>query len=356
MGMLRWIAAAAVLFLIGLTVPVIYIETSCRAKPVRSVFVSRILDERFLRPESNSYLSYPRWQIAYTHDHFAKTLESDDESSFNYLRAVIDFWSSFCAANRLAMRHGADDAGVRGALHLTGIGFTTHMAFKALYEETLGQIFANFRGQEKTAQDRYVADTAADYAAFLKDGNWSDYDFEQAAQGLWAQPLTGSAREWERRLAIGLEWQVKAVLASIRSALFGRSDAAASQIPRLSVGSGLSAEEFAAVNGVQVAQTGPELSIIELPNDERFTSTILEILSKGGAFLEVAGNDDILLSFVRSDNVGGSLPFNYPAVWRAPRAGYDDERILFSAKVTDLAPIVGLFADDGFQLERIYNY
>ncbi len=356
MGLLRWIAAAAVLFLIGLAVPVIYLETSCRAKPVRSVFVSRILDEKFHRPETNSYLSYPRWQIAYSHDHFAKTLETDDEGSFNYLRAVIDFWSSFCSANRLAMRHGADDIGERVALHLKGIGFTTHMAFKALYEETLGQIFANVRGQAKTPQDRYVADTAADYAAFLKHGNWSDYDFEQAARGLWAQPLTGSSRGWERRLAIGLEWQVKAVLASLSSALFGGSDDVFGQIPRLSVGSGLSAEEFASVNGVQVAQTGPEMSIIELPEDERFTSTILEILSKGGTLLEIAGNDDILISFVRPDNVGGPLPFNYPAVWRAPRAGYGDERVLFSAKVSNLGPIIGLFSDDGLQLERIYTY
>ncbi|MEP3279469.1 MAG: hypothetical protein ABJN26_08775 [Stappiaceae bacterium] len=355
-GLLRWIAAVAILFLIGLAIPVIYIETSCRAKPVRSVFVSRILDEQFHGPEAGSYLSFPQWQIAYTYDQFAKTLEGSDENTFNYLRAVIDYWSSYCVTNQLAMRYGATDFSERAPSHLSGMSFTAAMAFKALYEETFGRMFANFRGQEKTLQDRFIADTATDYAAFLKNSAWSEYNFDQATKGLWAQPMEGPIRSWERRLAIGLEWQVKSVLASLNSALFSSSESDKSEIPRLSVVAGLAAEDLAEIEGLRVTQTGPEMSIIELPNNDAVTVTVLEILSKGGEFLEVEGNDDILLSFIRPNRKGGPLPFGYPAVWHGSRSGYGDERVLYSAKVSNLGPIIALFADEGLRLERIYNY
>ena len=53
------------------------------------------------------------------------------------------------------------------------------MAMKALYEETLGRVFAVNRGPEKTPQDLYSAKMAADYAGFSFTDGEPGYAFRR---------------------------------------------------------------------------------------------------------------------------------------------------------------------------------
>ena len=140
-------------------------------------------------PEANSYLTYPEWHIVYAYEGLAKSLQKGDEHEFGYRQSIAGFWTSFCALNRKASSRGGADFPTRMTLHIIGQSFTFEMAMKAAYEETIGRFFAARRGAEKSAQDVYAAQVATDYAQFLQQKPWYQFDFEKSVDDLWNLPL-----------------------------------------------------------------------------------------------------------------------------------------------------------------------
>jgi hypothetical protein len=69
-----------------------------------------------------------------------------------------------------------------------------------------------------TAEDRYAAKVARDYAKLIATKGWYEFGFMHAFKGLWSDvPLTGPGfvRKWERRFALSAEYLVKAAYASV---------------------------------------------------------------------------------------------------------------------------------------------
>jgi hypothetical protein len=238
-------------------------------------------------------------------------------------------------------------------IHTIGVSFTVEMLAKAAYEETIGHATAWLRGPRKTAQDAAVSNIAADYAAFLRQTPWYRYPFTSKAHELWAPPAGLSLRGWERRLGIGLEFEIKAVYAKV----IARAVAATGQAQLVirSVVSGLDAAALARISGVTVIGPRGDGFEIETPRYDLFTRILVEIARQGGAIREIAGNDEIMVSV--TVRVGATAPLQHGTViFRMKRDGMPGERLLVNVRMAELAAFLNTYPLGEPGLEHVFDY
>lgn len=343
----RWLVRlglAVLALILLLAAPVIWTETACRGAPVAQDHIP-VLDQR--RDESRTFTTWPEWHIVYAYDDYAQVIASGDPHDFGFLRAIGGFWSSLCPMARLAGEHGGFTTQSKLTIYTIGVSFTLEMALKAAYEETLGRAATWIRGSARAPLDDLSAAQAGNYAGFLRQTPWYQWDFRKDATALDAA-ATEAFRDRERRLALGLEYRAKAVYA----ALIADAVAATGQdeLTMRSLVTGLSEAQLATIDGVTVIASRPEGIEIETPRYAAFTAILRHILDAGGTMAEIAGNDDILLT---ATTVGPADP---AAIFAFPRQGYGDMRELLVVKVGDLGPVLARLVAAGARLEHVHDY
>ena len=352
----RWLKRFALLLLLVvvlLLMPVAYVEIACRGEGSGDTYAPVITDARHQRREANTYLTYPEWHIVFAYDGLAETLKTGDEYAFAYSRSISSFWSSTCALTRVAGEHGGADWATRSMIHTIGVSFTAEMLAKAAYEETIGRLTAWIRGPQKTPQDVLITRTAGDYAAFLRQTPWYKYPFHRKAQDLWAAPIEGRARGWERRLGIGLEFEGKTAYAALLASAVAAGEAAPLTIR--SIIGGLSASGLAKVDGVTVIGERAGGVEIETPRYAAFTRILSNIARRGGTIREIAGNDEIMASILVRD--GASVDSRIGTVLlRMPREGFPGERLLVNVRLRDLRALLTTYRVGDPGLEHLFDY
>ena len=335
-----------------LLTPVVYVELGCRGEVATQSYKPLITDSAFQRREANTYLTYPEWHIVFAYDGLAQALKTGDEHAFEYLNSISSFWSSACVLTRVASQHGGADWDTRSMIHTIGVSFTAEMLVKASYEETVGRATAWLRGPRKTAQDVAIASIEADYAAFLRQTPWYQYPFNRKAHELWAPPAGMSVRGWERRLGIGLEFEVKRVYAKVIAR--AAATAPAPLIIR-SIVSGIDATALGRMPGVTVIGRRKDGVEIETPRYDLFTRILADIARQGGAIREIAGNDEIMVSLTVREE--GTTPIQHGVViLRMKRDGIPGERVLVNVKMTELAAFLNSYPLGDPGLEHVFDY
>jgi hypothetical protein len=342
---LKWTGGALLLLLAAVAGPILYVETMCRGEAITQEKAQFITDPDQQRPEARTYMVYPEWHIVYAYEGYAEALSSGHPHDFPYLSAITGFWSATCGLSEQADQLGAAGFNSKATIYTIGASFTLEMLFKAAYEETIGRVFSAFA---PTPQDKVEADMAADYATFLQQVPWYKYDFPAWSENLWAADPLG-VRGWERRIALGLEWGAKTQYAKLiaRAAAGMGVDALTMQIAVKNLSENIA--------DVTVLETSQDVTIAQVPRYRIFTRIAREIAQTGGQFLEIAGNDDILLSYL------GATPPQITGTARiissTARVGFTAQnRYLIAVKTPDLAPLLQSLAPQAGQLEHIYDY
>lgn len=342
----KWLFGLILLAVVLLAAPVLYVETICRGE-ARTDDYQAILPETHHRPEARTFMTYPEWHIVHAYDDYGQVISTGDPHEFGYLRAIRGYWSSLCALTETSAGHGGVDGGTKQLVYVIGVSFTFELALKAAYEETVGRIAALVRGEARAPLDDLSAKQAQDYAAFLQQVPWYKWDFAADKAALNAA-ATDAWRDRERRVALGLEYAIKARYAEIIAAAVANMDPDALQL-RMIV-TGLAEAELGALDGVRVVTTRPEGVEVETPRYRALTALLLQMAQSGADFVEIAGNDDILLTLTSDD---AELP---GALSSFPRQGYADHRHLLLVKVTDLAQRLRQVDGETLRLEHVHDY
>ena len=350
---LKWPVIAGAIVFILLCVPVTYVELACRGDAAPQAARPLITNRQFHRPEANTYLTYPEWHIVYAYDDLAATLRTGDEHAFPYLSSIAGFWRSTCALMRVADAHGGADWGTRSMIHTIGASFTLEMLIKAAYEETIGRATAWWRGGVKTPQDKVIAGMAANYSAFLRQTPWYEYPFTREVKALWAAPTYGVVRGWERRLGISTELLAKAAYAKVLAGAVAATEPATLEIRSLIAG--LDRNTLAALPNVTVVADRDGRIEIETPRYDLFTRVLVEIARRGGTMLDIAGNDEIMVSLTVPEGTSTSIAGG-TIILRMKRSGVPGERLLVNVKVTDLAAFLKAHPLGDPGLEHIFDY
>ena len=351
---LKWPVIALIPLLALLTAPIVYVEMACTGSTPAAAYRPIISDQAQQRAEANSYLTYPEWHIVYAYEGLAETLRAGDEHEFDYGSAIAGFWNSYCPLNEAAQNHGGADPGTRQTIYVIGLSFTIEMALKGAYEETIGRAFAWMRGPLKTPQDHVVEMQAADYAEFLHQTPWYKFPFEAARANLWAAPLMQRARGWERRLGIGAEWWAKSVYAAVIGSTVAATGEAPLQIR--SVVTGLSGPALRGIRDLEVIEVSAGRAVIETPRYARFTEILQEIAAKRGSVVEIAGNDDVLVTVIDAGKTQTAVPDGAKLLASVRRDGFRDRRLLLDVKVPTLTRVIAGLSEGPLRLEHVYDY
>ena len=350
---LKWPVILLSIALALLLIPVGYVELFCGGTAGEQTYRPLITDAAAQRREANTYLTYPEWHIVYAYDGLAEALKTGDEHAFDYFDSVRAFWSSTCRLMEVADSHGGADGGTRSMIHTIGVSFTAEMAVKAAYEETIGRLAAWVRGREKTPQDKAIAATAADYAAFLRQTPWYEYPFRREAGKLWAAPFDGYLRGWERRVGIGTEFLAKAAYAKVLAGAVAATGQAVLSIR--TVVADLDATALASIADVKVIGPLGDGVQIETPRYDRFTQILAEIARRGGTIREIAGNDDIMVTLTVPLVAAATVPYG-EVILRMKRDGFRSDRLLLNVKMADLAALLLAYPIGDPGLEHVFDY
>lgn len=325
-----------------IALPILFTELACRGTPLAQTDATYITDPEDQRPEARTYLTYPEWHIVYAYEGYAEVLKTGAPHGFPYAQSVIGFWSSLCALTQKSDTLGKAGFDAKSTIYTIGASFTLEMSAKAIYEETIGRI-TSWTGA--SPQDKIEADMAADYAEFLQQVPWYKYDFDGWRAKLWNAP-TPNFRAHERRIALGLEWSSKAAYARLIAKAVAGVGA-----DELTMKIAVDNVDPATFPSVKLIETKGDAIILEVPRYRVFTRLAEAISDQSGTILEIAGNDDILVSVVseRPADINGTI-------YTATRPGFGDHRTLIAVKVNQLTKVLTTLRKSGIKPEHVYDY
>ncbi len=347
--LLKWLGLSLLLLIAIIAGPILYVETMCRGEALTQEQAQYITDPANQRPEARTYMVYPEWHIVYAYEGYAEALKTGHPHNFPYLTAITGFWSATCGLTEQADQLGEAGFNSKATIYTIGASFTLEMLFKAAYEETIGRLFTAFA---PSPQDAVEAEMAKDYALFLQQVPWYRYYFSKWSEKLWEVEPDG-VRGWERRIALGLEWGAKTQYAKVianAAAGLGADDL------RMRVAiKGVDPAYLYSLPDVKLITQSDDAIIAEVARYRVFTTLAQTIANADGQFLEIAGNDDILISYL------GATPPEIPdaanIISSTTRVGFAEQnRYLIATKVPSLTQTLNTLAGQRGGIEHIYDY
>ncbi|MDR6263170.1 hypothetical protein [Roseobacter sp. N2S] len=346
--LLRAVLAVVVLALL-LLAPVGYNELACRADMTDEKYAA-LIDPAEHRAEAASYLTYPEWHIVFAYDDYAQILQSGDPQDFGYFKAITGFWTAMCSLTQTADAHGGAPE-TKTMDYVIGVSFTAELLAKAAYEETIGRITTWLRGPDPVASDTASARMARDYAEFLHQIPWYKYDFPKDVAALKAiGPLT--FRDRERQFALGLEFGAKTAYAKAIAQAVEASGQA--KLTIRSVVKGVDTDALHKIPEVIVIRATPDGIEIETPRYAAFTAILKTIADQNGEIIEIAGNDEIMVTLTGSKRPDPVQDADVLA--RLDRQGYGDHRWLVNVQLADLSNLIRALKGPDASLEHIFDY
>lgn len=309
----------------------------------------------YKRPEESTFLTYPEWSIVYAARDYAGFVAGNSPSGFPYFAYVGRFWQDYAAMIRATSPYPFNFQN-HLMLMVIGISHTVEHVIQSLYENTIGRLSG--LAAYPVAEDAYQARVAADYAAFLDQVPWYRFPYAEKRAGLWAIPAeAGSARlrAWERKLGFGLAYTIKQSYADlIDSGLEATSDAALLDIHVWAEGpvaDAIAGEPDTALE----TDLGADGAVFVTRRYQVFTDMIPRLVERGMRFVEIGGNDEIMLTVLSNEEIalpdGARLLFSYslPTDPAEIRTG-------IAARVPDLHEVLPELENAGARLEHVYDY
>jgi len=196
-------------------------------------------------------------------------------------------------------------------LAVIGSSFTLENLLKGLYENTIGRLTEWLSSNALTAEDAYARQVAKEYGDFIHTIPWYEFLFHAKFQGLWSTtPFWGPhvIRKWERKFALSLEYGGKALYGRLI-----RQGTQATYVPeKLAIQAwveGLSDEVLQGQPDLRLVKSLNTLAaIVAIPRYQAFTVVVPQLAQHGVRFVEIAGNDDILMTVLAPKNWAYDLP------------------------------------------------
>jgi len=317
----------------------------------------------YQRDEGAEYLTHPEWDLVYTSEAYARWLSAlKPPSEFPYVTSVGTFWRSYFATWRASRARSPAGLGTHLMLGVIGLSTAIEYGVKGLYETTVGRLAEANAPIDGTAEDRYAAKVATEYARLINEKGWYEFSFAHALAHLWTDvPWFGPGilRKWERRLWLSTEYGFKALYATV----IGLGTATAyspDELQRYLVVAGWSdslAADTEPVHLRRVAWLDRRYALLSVPRYAAFRDAVLGLSTAASRvrLAEVSGNDVVTVS--------GTAPRE----WRAPpRAtvvtAYDVPtdpgwlRVVLAVHARDLLDVLAEQARGRLVVDHIYDY
>ncbi len=309
----------------------------------------------YKRPEESTFLTYPEWSIVYSAREYADFVQDHNPADFPYLAHVGRFWKDYAAMIRASADYPFNFQN-HLMLMVIGTSHTIEHVIQSVYENTVGRLTWALGGA--VGEGTVLAAIAADYAAFLDQTPWYRFPYAERRADLWdatTAPGWASVRSWERKLGYGLALTVKQVYADmIASGLSATSDAAFLDIHVWAQGPVSDAIAGEADTTLE-HDFGADGAVFVTRRYQVFTEMIPRLIGRGVSFVEIGGNDDILVTVLSNEEIdapdGATTLFSYPLPTDPSTI-----RTGLTVPVGDLHETLPELTNAGARLEHVYDY
>jgi len=315
----------------------------------------------YRRDERQALLSHPEWSIVASSDQYAEWLAQKLPTTFPYAASAGQFWLNYREANAQARR--AYPFKIRDHLTLVAIGtsYSIEMAYKSVYENTIGRFSGWTAGHQLSEEDRFAAAVAADYGQFLHARPWYEYSFGSQLRRLWKLPLWGAKpiRKWDRRVFLTMEYGFKALYAKAVMRATNATPAAQEGSMQMIV-TGWTDSAAARNAGIRpLGRVDSVHTLVAAPRHDKLRDAIRQLAASNDRVRieEIAGNREIFLTGVA------------PAAWEygkaAGRVVYElrlptdasRKRVAMRVPVSELLAVVKrLDTEHQLVVDHMYDY
>jgi hypothetical protein len=313
----------------------------------------------YFRNEEQTYLTFPEWYIVYSAEEYTASIANNPPSKFPYFKSVGQYWNSYCKVYAMTRNAYPFNAGYHVILFVIGGSFTAENITKGLYENTIGRITEFVSTDELTEEDEYAQKVAEEYGNFLHTIPWYEFPFKDKLRGLWRETAmwgTNPIRKWERKMILTAEYGFKAFYGWIIGG--GTKTAyAPAELEIYAIVENLNDHILTQNPDVRLSERiDTDYSVIVLPRYEAFSKLVPHLAEQGIKFVDIAGNDEILISVLTPKNwelniPGAKVLFSMPVL-----IDNDLNRVAINIDIAKLHTIIGALEAEGVKLEHIYDY
>ncbi|MEM7345380.1 MAG: hypothetical protein AAF485_14160 [Chloroflexota bacterium] len=369
---LRVILIIALILLIVIVTPLVGVVAECRVfangspsqpdvHPARPAEAQQVIEglTGYQRNEDQTYLTLPEWYIVYSSDEYAAFIQDNPPSQFPYFRAIQQYWVSYYDVCAVTRDQYAFNTGYHFTLVVIGVSFTIENGVKGIYENSIGWLTELLSSDALTEEDRYAAQVAEEYGKFIHTIPWFEFPFREKMAGVWQETsLWGPnpIRKWERKIALTLEYGLK----SLYGQLIGQGSSATygAQALELQVwATGFTDEIVEAETQVQIIEPiDDEAVIANVPRYQAFTDLVPTLTKQGVQFVEIAGNDEILITVIAPSDWQYNLEAGEPVVFLPILTEPAQTRVAINVPVESLHLVLEALPNQGIEFEHIYDY
>jgi FAD/FMN-containing dehydrogenase len=315
--------------------------------------------KHYRRGEEQSFLSLPEWYLVFNPNEYADYLNSGrNPSDFPFFRSIDEYWTLYDRVT--ALTHGVypENSEYQTMLWVIGVSTTAEYLLKGVYENTVGRLTL-WTASGETPEDLLMRRAHQAYAIFIFDEPWYKFPFWSWTERIWTETPTGGAnliRKFERKMFFTLEFAFKALYAKLIG--FGATTAYEPSDGLVTMRVKADPRNLAGIDQrIQVLRDfgGREL-VVTLPRWGAFTEIVPKMALAGVEFVEISGNDDIMVSATAAlDASPEGLPMKllFPSTVMSPD---NRKRLVFVAKVANLALALREIPKAQMKLEHIYDF
>jgi hypothetical protein len=353
---LKWAGIALAVVVVLCAIPILWIETQCMGSLPKEAqsYQPILLQPEHRRNLVDTYLTYPEWSIVHAYEDFAGVAKQRGESAFRYFDSIAGYWKNLCSLSAVASAKGEVTGDMKAMLYVIGISFTGEMGVKGAYEKTIGRLTEWVRGAKPTPEDVFAYKVNDDYATFLRQTPWYEFPFGRTLSRFWREsswPTSSYVRSFERRIALSMEYGVKAGYAWLIA------QGAALSPAKLTIRSVVEGAEPLAGADIKTIETRPDgTTIIETPRYRTFTQILLAQMERNRKIVEIAGNNEILVTVLAKDGAPFATAGARELIVVPVQARPGFTRRGYSVRLENLPAFARALRQAGGEFEHAYDY
>jgi hypothetical protein len=313
----------------------------------------------YSRPEESAYLGYPEWFIVWSYTEKADFQEKHLPSGFPFFKSIQQYWSGYCCVYGMTRGKYPFNFGEHQMLAVIGSSFSIEYLIRALYEKTAGRFTEWTCSYQPVEEDIYATRVAREYADFVHIRPFYEFSFWKRFMGLWSETQVWGrhpVRKLERRMFLSLDYSIE----SLYCWLIEKATHASYGIEAADTYAWIdhASEHIFAENPKirKVKEVGGGAYIVIIPRYQEFTAVAEWLTNRGVDFVEIAGNDEILVTVIAPSDgtlnlTAGEIIFSTNLATAPER-----RRVGISTPVAALGRVMNGLKKDGIEIEHVYDY
>ncbi len=315
--------------------------------------------DRYKKGEEQTLLTLPEWYLVFNPNEYADFLErGNNPSDFPFISTIDEYWSLYDRVNVLTDGLYPQNSEYQTVLWVIGVSTSAELIAKSVYENTIGR-FTRWTASADTPEDLLIQEAHRAYSDLIYTEAWYKFPFWSYAARIWSDtPFFGAnfIRKLERKLMFTVEFGFKSLYA--KAIGFGAKTAyeASDGLVTMHVIAGVAnlPEIDPRINVLRDFGDGD--LVITLPRWGGFTEIMPKLAAAGVQFIEISGNDEILMTTVENQSVTlepDQARFLFNSMVISPE---NKKRSVYVVRVENLSEALNSLGPKNIELEHVFDF